>query len=110
MTYSGGATNKKANSRGSVIPVTAEEMAADSKRLPTAFLFSGRAQVYIARAAPGRPNIINGNLPLIKRVAATLKCEVSGLASSAKKIFWAPSMSWPFTSSRPPTAVCQKGI
>ena len=65
--------------------MTAEEMAADSKRLPTAFLFSGRAQVYIARAAPGRPNIINGNLPLIKRVAATLKCEVSGPASSAKK-------------------------
>ena len=35
---------------------------------PTALRFSGLAHLYIANAAPGKPNIMNGNLPAMKRV------------------------------------------
>ena len=40
------------------------------------FFFSGFAQWYIASAAPGRPNIIKGNLPAMKRVALTENTEM----------------------------------
>ena len=51
------------------------------------FLFSGSAHLYIANAAPGRPKIIRGNLPVINLVAETAKWVVPGSASCAKKIF-----------------------
>ncbi len=61
-----GATNKNANSIGSVIPVKKEVNAADAIIPATNFFFSGFASCTIARAAAGRPNIINGNAPVIK--------------------------------------------
>ena len=76
---------------GSVIPVSIEVNAAESNKPPATFFFSERAQVYIANAAPGKPNIIKGNFPLIKRQASTEKRVVFGDASSAKKMFCAPS-------------------
>ena len=86
IAYKSGATNKNVNSIGSVIPVTAEVKAADNKSPPTTFLFPGFAH-YIARAAPGKPNIISGNLPAINLVAETLNLVIPGVASSAKNIF-----------------------
>ena len=68
-----GATNKKVNSIGSVIPVSIDVKAADRSNPPTIFLFCGFALLYIARAAPGNANIISGNLPDINLVAKTLK-------------------------------------
>ena len=68
---------------GSVIPVSIEVRAAESKSPATAFFFSGFAVLYMARAAPGRPKIINGNLPDMKRVADTAKCSTVGSASYA---------------------------
>ena len=87
MTYRSGATNKKVNSRGSVIPVSIDVKAAEIKRPPAIFLFSGFAQRYIAKAAPGSPKIISGNFPAIKRVASVLKTVVVAHPNSAKKIF-----------------------
>ena len=107
--YSSGATNRKVNSNGSVIPVSMEVSAAESNRPPTAFLFSGFAVRYIASAAPGRPKIISGNLPDINLVADTAKWSTVGSDNCAKKMFCAPSMSFPPTSSVPPTPVCQNG-
>ena len=89
-TYITGATKRKVNSIGSVIPVSIEVSAAESKSPPTSFLFSGRAVLYIAYAAAGRPKIINGNLPDINLVADTENCVVAFDASSAKKMFCAP--------------------
>ena len=97
------------NSSGSVIPVSIEVRAAESKSPATAFFFSGFAVLYMASAAPGRPKIINGNLPDMKRVADTAKCSTVGSASCAKKMFCAPSMRVPPTSIVPPSAVCQNG-
>ena len=71
--YRSGATKRKVNSRGSVIPVRIAVRAAESKSPPATFFFVSLAQVYIASAAPGKPNIINGNLPLINLVAETEK-------------------------------------
>ena len=53
-------------------------MAADSKRRSYSFFIFRAGTGIHSQGSAGRPNIINGNLPLIKRVAATLKCEVSG--------------------------------
>ena len=105
-----GATNRKVNSRGSVMPVSMEVRAADSSRPATTLRFSGRAARYMARAAPGRPKIISGNLPAMNRVAETENSVVALLASSAKKMFWAPCTVTPSMMAVPPTLVCQKGI
>ena len=67
MTYNTGATNRKENSIGSVIPVRKEVRAADNSRPATSFLFSGFAVWYIARHAPSRPNIMVIKRPDIKR-------------------------------------------
>ena len=64
---------------------------------------------YIASAAPGRPKIINGNLPDINLVAETANCSTVGSANCAKKMFCAPSTTRPATSIVPPRAVCQNG-
>ena len=57
MTYNGNATNMKANSSGSVIPVR-KAVSAAADRMPTAtfrcFLFAARI---MASAAAGNPNI-----------------------------------------------------
>ena len=75
------------NSIGSVIPVNIAVNAADNNKPPTTLRFSGLAHLYIASAAPGKPNIISGNLPDINLVASTLNCTVDGSASCAKNIF-----------------------
>ena len=98
------------NSKGSVIPVIIEVRAADRSKLPTTFFFSGRAVLYIANAAAGRPNIMNGNFPAINLVAETEKTSVDFEASSAKKMFCAPVTVTPSMMAVPPTAVCQNGI
>ena len=98
------------NSSGSVIPVIMEVRAADSSRLPTTFFFSGRAARYMAKAAAGRPKIMNGNLPDIKRVAETENSVVDLDASSAKKMFCAPETICPSIIMEPPSSVCQNGI
>ena len=91
IAYRIGATNKNVNSSGSVIPVKILVKAADSNKPPTTLRFSGFAARYIAKAAPGRPKIMSGNLPAMKRVASVLNTVVDGFANSAKKIFCAPS-------------------
>ena len=106
----GSATKIKVNSSGSVMPVRKAVNAADSSRPPAAFFFSGLAHWYIASAAPGRPNIIKGNLPAMKRVALTENTVVDLEASSAKKMFCAPVTVTPSMIAVPPTAVCQNGI
>ena len=85
--YNTGATNKNVNSIGSVIPVNIAVNAADNNNPPATLRFSGLAHLYIAKAAPGKPNIINGNLPAINLVALTLNSVIPGVASSAKNIF-----------------------
>ena len=89
-TYMAGATKRKVNSSGSVMPVSMEVSAAEISRPPTVLRFSGLAVRYMASAAPGRPKIISGNLPAINRVASTEKTVVFLEASSAKKMFCAP--------------------
>ena len=108
--YMGSATKIKVNSSGSVIPVRKAVRAAESSRPPETFFFSGLAHWYIASAAPGRPNIIKGNLPAMKRVALTENTVVDLEASSAKKMFCAPVTVTPSMMAVPPTAVCQNGI
>ena len=108
--YMGSATKIKVNSSGSVMPVRKAVKAADSSRPPATFFFSGLAHWYIASAAPGRPNIIKGNLPAMKRVALTENTVVDLEASSAKKMFCAPVTVTPSMMAVPPTAVCQNGI
>ena len=98
------------NSKGSVIPVIIEVRAADRSKLPTTFFFSGRAVLYIANAAAGRPNIMNGNFPAINLVADTEKTSVDFEASSAKKMLCAPATMLPSIIIEPPSSVCQKGI
>ena len=56
------------NSIGSVIPVKNDVNAAAPNNEPTNYFFSGLAHLYIANAAPGKPNIMNGNLPAINLV------------------------------------------
>ena len=104
-----GARNRNVNSIGSVMPVRNEVMATEKRREPAIFFFSGLAQVYIAKAAPGRPPIMNGYLPVRKRQASAEKWVVFGSASWAKKMFCAPSIMWPSIIMDPPTPVCQKG-
>ena len=87
MAYIIGATNRKVNSIGSVMPVMIAVRAADNSRPPTSFFFSGFAVTYIASAAPGRPKIMNGNLPAMYRVASALNFRTVGSASWAKNIF-----------------------
>ena len=53
----------KVYSIGSVTPVRNEAKAADSMMPPTFTRFSGRAVCQMARAAPGRPNILNRKAP-----------------------------------------------
>ena len=59
MTYSTGATNRNANSIGSVMPVRNEVSAAEIMMPPTFARFSGRAARHIAIAAAGSPHILN---------------------------------------------------
>ena len=66
--YNAGATNKNVNSNGSVIPVKNDVKAAVANNEPTIFFLLGLAALYIASAAPGRPNIMNGNLPAMNLV------------------------------------------
>ena len=105
-----GATKRKVNSRGSVMPVSMAVRAAEMSRPPATFRFSGLAVRYMARAAPGRPKIMKGNLPDMNRVAETENTSVVREASSAKKMFWAPWTVTPSMTAVPPTAVCQKGM
>ena len=56
------------NSNGSVIPVSNAVIPAANKSDPTAFFLLGAAHLYIANAAAGKPNIMNGNLPAINLV------------------------------------------
>ena len=63
MANSSGARNMKENSMGSVTPVRNEVSAIENNMPPTALRFSGRAVRYIARQAPGSPNIITGKNP-----------------------------------------------
>ena len=62
------------NSIGSVMPVRNEVKPTEKRSDAACSFFSGRAQVYIANAAAGRPAIMNGNLPIRKRQASTEKC------------------------------------
>ncbi len=55
MTCRTGATNKNKNSSGSVVPPTTQAMTPEISRPLILCRFSGRAQWYIASAAPGRP-------------------------------------------------------
>lgn len=64
----------------------------------------------MANAAAGRPKIMNGNLPDIKRVAETENSVVDLDASSAKKMFCAPETMLPSIIMEPPSSVCQNGI
>ena len=75
---------------GSVIPVSIQVSAAESSSPPAARFFSGFAQRYIARAAPGSPKIIKINSPEKYRVASALKCATLEEASWAKKMFCPP--------------------
>ncbi len=93
-----------------MIPVSIEVSAAERSRPPTTFFFSGRAVLYIANAAAGRPKIMNGNLPDINLVADTENTSVDFEASSAKKIFCAPVTTLPSIIIEPPSSVCQNGI
>ena len=92
------------------MPVIALVNAAESSRPLTTFRFSVRAVRYMANAAPGRPKIIKGNLPVINRVAETENTSTDLEASSAKKMFCAPCTTTPSITAVPPMAVCQKGI
>ena len=67
-------------------------------------------KMYAVGRIPGRPNIIKGNLPAMKRVALTENTVVDLEASSAKKMFCAPVTVTPSMMAVPPTAVCQNGI
>ena len=87
------------NSRGSVIPVIIAVNAPDKSKPPTNFFLEGRAFLYIAKAAPLRPNIMNGNLPAMKRevpfttsaiVAASAPTKPDILESCAKYAVFAP--------------------
>ncbi|MOA47887.1 hypothetical protein D3C78_1705650 [compost metagenome] len=60
MTYKYGATNKKANSTGSVTPVKKDARAAYIKVLRILGFRSSRASWMIAKAIAGRANIIVG--------------------------------------------------
>ena len=53
----------KENSSGSVIPVKKEAKTAATKRADTAFFLLSLALRYIAKAAPGKPNIMTGKKP-----------------------------------------------
>ncbi len=66
ITYRPGARNMKLNSIGSVTPVRNAVRARDSNMPPTAARRSGLAVWYMARHAPGRPNIITGKKPVMK--------------------------------------------
>ncbi len=61
--YSTGAKNKNVNSRGSVIPVKNEVIAAAPITENATCLFSFLAAIIIAAPAAGNPNNMNGNLP-----------------------------------------------
>ena len=87
-------------------------------KLPAALIGQAVAQVAYRELAearnqgqPLRPILkrMNGNLPVIKRVASTLKAFVLGEASCAKKIFCAPVTTVPSIVMVPPRPVCQNG-
>ena len=59
-----------------MIPVNILASAAERRRPPACFFFSGLAHLYIARAAPGRPKIMKMNSPEKYLVASALKCEM----------------------------------
>jgi hypothetical protein len=63
MAYSTGARNMNANSMGSVTPVRNEVSAIENRMPPTEARFAGDAVRYIARHAPGSPNIMTGKNP-----------------------------------------------
>lgn len=106
MTYRTGATNKNKNSSGSVVPPTTQAMTPEISRPLILCRFSGRAQWYIASAAPGRPPRNAGILPCDrKRVALSAKPWVVGQLSCASKMVSAPLTLWPQTSRVPPASV-----
>ena len=72
------------NSIGSVIPVNNDVKAAAPNNPPTALRFSGLAHLYIANAASGKPNIMNGNLPAMKRVVPLTTCAIVSLLAPTK--------------------------
>ncbi|MFO1402719.1 MAG: hypothetical protein U1F30_16150 [Steroidobacteraceae bacterium] len=83
--YSTGARNMKVNSIGSVTPVRNEVRPIESSRPPVARRCPGRAQRYMARQAPGRPNIITGKKPAMNAPAD---------GSPAKKRLRSPVTPW----------------
>ena len=85
MAKSTGARNMNANSMGSVTPVRNEVSAIESSRPPAAARRAGVAVRYMARQAPGRPNIITGKNPDMNAPA---------VGSPAKKRFRSPVTPW----------------
>ena len=82
MAKSTGARNMKANSIGSVTPVRNEVSAIENSRPPAAARRAGVAVRYMARQAPGRPNIITGKKPDMnapaRRIAGEESFEIAG--------------------------------
>ena len=84
--YSAGATNKNVNSIGSVIPVKAAVNAADANNDPTTFFLLGAACLYIAYAAAGKPNIMNGNLPVMNLVVPETILDIVSASAPTKLV------------------------
>src|SRR5699024_2046665 len=106
-TYSSGATNRNMYSTGSVMPVT-NDVRATPRNRPMSFARRPLGtQWYIARHAPGRPNIIVAKRPARYFVPSVYRPEWSGPASCAKKMFCAPEIEVPATVSVPPNGVYQ---
>ena len=85
--YKAGATNKNVNSNGSVIPVKNDVNAAVANNEPTTCFLFGLAALYIANAAPGRPNIMNGNLPAINLVVPLITSLIVEACTNCTSIF-----------------------
>ena len=91
-TYSAGATNRNANSTGSVMPVRNEVSAAEIMMPPIFARCAGFAQRQIASAAAGSPNILKKKAP--ERTPA--------VASPAKKRWMSPRTTCPAGSVNEP--------
>jgi len=77
---------------GSVMPVRKEVSAAEIMMPPTRLRFSGLAERQMARAAPGRPNILNRKAP----------ARIPAVRSPAKKRLMSPLTSLPEASRKEP--------
>ena len=86
--YSTGATNRNANSIGSVMPVRNEVRAAEIMMPPTATRFCGLALCHMAIAAAGRPNILKRKAP----------ARTPAVGSPAKKRLMSPCTTVPLAS------------